>query len=91
MLASCHPKMQDRIFRPVLFQLFDGKSFEEFLLSLKITLKGLKPTMTFQNGVDGLEEMFATAMSHAIDIFRLIYVQQISSDDFLESLDSYWI
>ncbi len=47
--------------------------------------------MTFRNGADDYEEMFATTMTHAIDIFRLIYVQQIPGDDFLESLDSYWI
>ena len=39
MLATRHIKMQHRIFRPLLLQLFDGKSFKQILLTLKITFE----------------------------------------------------
>ena len=36
--ALADVKVQDRIFRPFLFQLFDGKSLKQFLLALEISL-----------------------------------------------------
>ena len=40
--ASAHIKVEHRIFRPLLFHLFDGKSLEQVFLAFKVTLEGGK-------------------------------------------------
>ena len=90
-LATAHVEVEHGIFRPFRLQFLDGKPLEEVFLALEITLKSRHQQRLAETARATQEEMFATAMRHAVDIFRLVDIKELSVDNLLEGLYAYGI
>ena len=64
---------------------------EEVFLALEITLKSRHQQRLAETARATQEEVFATAMRHTVDIFRLVDIKELSVDNLLEGLYAYGI
>ena len=90
-LATAHVEVEHGIFRPLCLQFLDGKSLEEVFLALEVTLHRSDEKRLAETARATQEEVFATAMRHAVDIFRLVDIKELSVDNLLEGLYAYGI
>ena len=66
--------MQHRVYGPLLFQLFDGKPFEEFLLSLEIGFQG-GYEQTLSEAARAAEEVVASSCYQPVDKCGLVNIE----------------
>ena len=90
-LSTAHIEVKHWIFRPFFFQLFDGKSFEEFFLALKVALHRSDKERLTKTAWSSQEEISTAGMGHTIDIFRLVDIEFVFLTDSLKCLYAYRI
>ncbi|CUO94308.1 Uncharacterised protein [Segatella copri] len=79
--------MDDRICRPFLLHLFDGKALEQFFLTLEVSLEG-RYKQGFSESAWATQKMKLGIMSQLIDDSRLVSIEVIPLHDFGERLYS---
>ena len=84
-------EVQRGILVPLLLQLLDGKSLEQFLLAFEITLEGGNKQRLAETAWATQEEILSIGMCHTIDVFRLVDIEVVQLADFLKCLNSYRI
>ena len=81
-------QVQNRIFFPFLFQLFDGQTLKQILASLKVGFKGRKK-QTLAKTTGTAQEIRFTYICNLINHSRLIYIEITIPTYFLKSLYAY--
>ena len=77
--------MKHRMFGPILFQVIDGKPFEQLFLSLEIGFKGGNE-QTFSEAARAAEAIDFSFRYQAIDKCCLIHIYIVTCDDALKIL-----
>ena len=91
MFRGAHVEVQHRILYPFLFQPFDGQSPEQFFPAGKVAVQRGGEQALAEAARTAQKHVFGTRMGHAIDIFRLVYIQIVLVSQFGESLNPYGV
>ena len=89
MLCCTHVKPQHRIFRPLLFQLFNGQPLEQLLSALEIALQR-RNQQRLTEPPRATQENVIAYIHHLVDILSLVNIEISTLNEFGECLYAYW-